>query len=115
MFTRLASFVTRHRMLVVLGWLIAVVGVQSVAPRWEVIIHDGDFAYLPPYLPSVVGEQWMSEAFPRQRGKSQIVLAIVTRTRADDQRGRAGRLRRGAPDEESVRCRAAGRRRTPGR
>ncbi len=64
-------------MLVVLGWLIAVVGVQLVAPPWQVIIHDGDFAYLPPYLPSVVGEQWMSEAFPWQRGKSQIVLAIV--------------------------------------
>jgi RND superfamily putative drug exporter len=77
MFTRLASFVTRHRTLVVLGWLIAVIVVQRAAPRWQEIIHDGDFAYLPPHLPSVVGEQWMSEAFPRQRGKSQIVLAIV--------------------------------------
>lgn len=64
-------------MLVVLAWLVAVFGIQSVAPQWELIIHDGDFAYLPSYLPSVVGERWMSEAFPRQRGRSQIVLALV--------------------------------------
>lgn len=77
MFQRLATFVIRHRMLVVLAWVVAVVGVQLIAPRWQAIIHDGDFAYLPPSLPSVVGERWMSEAFPWQRGKSQIVVAIV--------------------------------------
>jgi len=64
-------------MLLVLAWLIAVVGVSRIAPRWEAIIHDGDFAYLPADLPSVVGERWMSEAFPWQRGKSQVVVAIV--------------------------------------
>jgi putative drug exporter of the RND superfamily len=77
MFNRLATFVIRRRMLVVLAWLVAVVGVQLAAPRWQAIIHDGDFAYLPPTLPSVVGERWMSEAFPWQRGKSQVVVAIV--------------------------------------
>ncbi|NLX53781.1 MAG: MMPL family transporter [Planctomycetaceae bacterium] len=76
-FTYLAGFVTRHRMLVVVAWLVAVFGIQSVAPKWELITHDGDFSYLPSYLPSVVGERWMSEAFPHQRGRSQIVLALV--------------------------------------
>ena len=64
-------------MLVVVAWLVAVFGIQSVAPKWELITHDGDFSYLPSYLPSVVGERWMSEAFPHQRGRSQIVLALV--------------------------------------
>ncbi len=79
MFSRLASLVTHHPTLIVLGWLVAMVGVRGVAPRWETIIHDGDFAYLPPHMPSVVGEQWMTEAFPWQRGKSQIVVAIARR------------------------------------
>ena len=77
MFARLAHFVTRHWMLVILLWLFAVIGVRLAAPRWESITHDGDFAYLPAELPSVVGEQWMTEAFPRQRGRSQVVVAIV--------------------------------------
>jgi RND superfamily putative drug exporter len=77
MYARLAQIVVRYWLLVVLGWLAAVVFVQSTAPSWTQIIHDGDFAYLPAGLPSVVGEQWMSEAFPWQRGRSQIVVAIA--------------------------------------
>ncbi len=77
MFARLAHFVTRHWMLVIVLWLIAVLGVRLAAPRWESITHDGDFAYLPPQMPSVVGEQWMTEAFPWQRGRSQVVIAIA--------------------------------------
>ncbi len=77
MFARLAHFVTRHWMLVIVLWLVAVFGVRLIAPRWESITHDGDFAYLPPQMASVVGEQWMTEAFPWQRGRSQVVIAIA--------------------------------------
>ncbi len=77
MFVRLAHFVTRHWLLVVVLWLIAAFGLRLIAPRWENITHDGDFAYLPPQMPSVVGEQWMTEAFPWQRGRSQVVIAIA--------------------------------------
>ena len=64
-------------MLIALGWLGAVAIIQSAAPSWKQIINDGDFAYLPADLPSVVGERWMSEAFPWQRGRSQVVMAIA--------------------------------------
>ena len=77
MFARFADTVVRHWTLVVLGWFVAVVVTRCVAPPWQDIINDGDFAYLPPGLPSVIGEQWMSEAFPWQRGKSQVVLAVA--------------------------------------
>ncbi len=77
MFARLAHFVTRHWMLVVVIWLVAVVAVRVAAPPWQSITHDGDFAYLPARMPSVVGEQWMTRAFPRQRGRSQVVVAIA--------------------------------------
>ena len=77
MFARLAHLVTRRWLLVVLLWLVAVVGVRVAAPRWESITDDGDFAYLPANMPSVIGEYWMTEAFPRQRGRSQVVVAIA--------------------------------------
>lgn len=87
MFTRLAQLVTRRWMLVVAVWLTALVGVRAVAPPWKSVTHDGDFAYLPEHMPSVVGEKWMTEAFPRQRGRSQVVIAIArdqsAMTRAD--------------------------------
>ncbi len=82
MFVRLAHFVTRHWMLVVVIWLVAVAAVRIAAPRWDNVTHDGDFAYLPANMPSVVGEQWMTEAFPRQRGRSQVVVAIARRDSA---------------------------------
>ena len=77
MFTRLAHFVTRRWMLVVTLWFTVLLGVRAVAPGWQDVVHDGDFAYLPDNMPSVVGEKWMSEAFPRQRGRSQVVVAIA--------------------------------------
>ncbi|MHB8970948.1 MAG: MMPL family transporter [Pirellulaceae bacterium] len=77
MFARFADTVVRHWTLVVLGWFLAVVVTRCVAPLWQDIINDGDFAYLPSGLPSVIGEQWMSEAFPWQRGRSQVVLAVA--------------------------------------
>ncbi len=82
MFARLAYFVTRRWVLVVAIWFIAVAVVRLYAPRWESVTHDGDFAYLPPNVPSAVGEQWMTEAFPRQRGRSQVVVAIARRDAA---------------------------------
>lgn len=77
MFARLAQTVVRHWLLIALGWLGAVAIIQAAAPSWQQIINDGDFAYLPADLPSVVGERWMSEAFPWQRGRSQVVIAIA--------------------------------------
>ncbi len=79
MFARLAHIVTRHWMLVVVIWLVTVVAVRIAAPPWKQITHDGDFAYLPANMPSVIGEQWMTRAFPHQRGRSQVVVAIARR------------------------------------
>ncbi|MCU0960374.1 MAG: MMPL family transporter [Pirellulaceae bacterium] len=77
MYAGLAELVRRHWLTVLLVWLCAVVAVRLIAPPWSAIIQDGDFAYLPSYLPSVIGEQWMAEAFPLQRGRSQVVAAVV--------------------------------------
>jgi len=77
MFSTLANIVTRRWRTVLTTWILVVVGLHLVSPRWDTITHDGDFAYLPRRAPSVIGEQWMEAAFPHQRGKSQVVVAIV--------------------------------------
>jgi len=78
---RLAQLITRHPLSVMLAWAITLAGAYWYAPAWDSITYDGDFAYLPSSMPSVVGDRWMSEAFPHQRAKSQFVVAIVRHQR----------------------------------
>jgi len=79
MFARLGSLVSRHWLLIILGWLVLVVTLRSIAPRWDDVTHDGDLAYLPDRVPSMVGERLLAEAFPENRSKSQIVLMVARR------------------------------------
>ena len=74
MFLRLGDVVSRHWLLTILIWLGIVVGLRIVAPRWDDITRDGDLAFLPSEMPSVVGERLSLEAFPENRSKSQMVV-----------------------------------------
>ncbi len=84
MFTFLGKFVARRWLLVILLWTGAVIGLRLVAPRWDDVTHDGDFAYLPARMPSVAGERLMAEAFPQYRAKSQLVI-VVAREESSEQ------------------------------
>ena len=77
MFRRLGNFVSRHWLLVVLVWLAAVVALRWLAPSWDEITRDGDLAYLPSRMPSIVGQQLLSRAFPFDRAKSQIAVFLA--------------------------------------
>lgn len=77
MFGTLANIVTRRWQAVLAIWACVVVGLYLASPRWNTVTHDGDFAYLPRSAPSAIGEQWMEAAFPHERGKSQVVIAIA--------------------------------------
>jgi putative drug exporter of the RND superfamily len=85
MFLRLGQFVSRHWMLVILCWVAAVVLLRSLSPAWDDITQDGDFAYLPAQMPSVVGEELLSKGFPENRPKSQIAFFVI---RENDALGR---------------------------
>ena len=76
MFARLASFVSRHWLIVLVVWVGVLVGLKLVAPRWDDITRDGDFAYLPPRMTSVRGEKLMAQAFPSAESKSELVLVV---------------------------------------
>ncbi len=77
MFLRLGNFVSRYWLLVLTAWLIAIIVLRSVSPVWEEITEDGDFAYLPAGMPSVVGEELLSRGFPHNRAKSQIAFFAI--------------------------------------
>jgi RND superfamily putative drug exporter len=76
MFERLGTIVSRHWAFVLLFWAVLVAGVWYVAPRWEDVSHDGDFAYLPDEMTSVQGQKLLDEAFPDVLSKSQVVLVV---------------------------------------
>ena len=77
MFARLANFVSRHWLAVLLVWVALPIGLAFVSPTWDDITRDGDFAYLPARLTSVRGEQLVGEAFPNLSAKSQVVLVVA--------------------------------------
>jgi len=76
MFLPLGRFVTRHWLAVIVGWVLIVVFLRWVAPNWDDVTRDGDLAFLPPQMPSVRGEQLLSDAFPSDRAKSEIAVYV---------------------------------------
>jgi RND superfamily putative drug exporter len=76
MFARLGKLVTRHWLLVVVGWLAGAVALRLAAPAWDAIAHDGNMAYLPADMTSPRGERLLREAFPQQSAKSQMVIVV---------------------------------------
>ena len=76
MFLPLGKFVTRHWLVVILGWVLLVALLRWAAPEWDAVTRDGDLAFLPPQMPSVRGEQLLSDAFPRDRAKSEIAVYV---------------------------------------
>ena len=77
MLTHLANGISKYWLVVILSWLLLLVAVRVTAPRWKDVTHDGDFAYLPTGLPSVVGERLTRAAFPAFRAKSQVVFVAA--------------------------------------
>ena len=76
MYDRLASFVTRHWLFVMLFWFALAIGINFVAPAWDEVTHDGDLAYMPARMTSVRGEQLLARAFPDNKSKSQVVMVL---------------------------------------
>ena len=79
MFLKLGRVVSRRWYWVILAWVVLAIFLPRAAPSWNSITHDGDLAYLPAEMPSVVGQRLLSEAFPANRSKSQIVVVVARR------------------------------------
>ncbi|MCA9178021.1 MAG: MMPL family transporter [Planctomycetales bacterium] len=76
MFTKLGDSVTRNWQVVLTFWAGLTLVLGLVAPSWDQITNDGDFAYLPADVSSVQAEKILEEAFPRDRAKSQVAVVL---------------------------------------
>jgi RND superfamily putative drug exporter len=76
MYAFLGRFVARHWLGMILFWIALAVTLQLIAPQWDDVTKDGDLAYLPAEMTSVRAEELISNAFPDDNGKSQIVLVL---------------------------------------
>jgi len=74
---RVARWVVRHRLAIVVVWIMAAAISKIFAPSWKEIAYDGDFDYLPATMSSVSAERLLDEAFPVRRSRSQIVLVLA--------------------------------------
>jgi putative drug exporter of the RND superfamily len=86
---RLAQCVLRHRVAIVVFWIVAAIVARAFSPDWKSIAFDGDFDYLPASMPSVAGERLLDAAFPTQRSRSQIVLVVARAGQAISPQGSA--------------------------
>jgi len=77
MFAWLGGLVSRQWIATILMWLALVLCLRSLAPPWDDVTQDGDLAFLPAEMPSVVGERLRTDAFPAQRAQSQVVIVFA--------------------------------------
>jgi putative drug exporter of the RND superfamily len=75
-----AGIVVSKAAWIVAFWFIVAFGARSLAPSWNAVALDGDFAYLPADLPSVKGGRVLDDAMAQQRSRSQMVIVAAGST-----------------------------------
>ena len=70
MFARLADFVARHWLLVLLAWVAIPLVVSLKAPSWDEVAQDGDLAFLPPRMTSVRGKRFSAGRFRTRKTRA---------------------------------------------
>ncbi len=73
----LAAGIVRRWLWVLVAWIGVVLAVHYLAPPWESITRDGDFAYLPAEMSSVRGERLLEAAFPEGLSRSQVAIVVA--------------------------------------
>src|SRR5689334_9395327 len=82
MFHFLGRAVSRFWPLFLGAWLLLLVGSYLLAPPWDEVAQDREFAFLPPDAPSRVSQEVFGRAFPDQHANSAIVVVLY---RGNDQ------------------------------
>ncbi|MAT14662.1 MAG: transporter [Planctomyces sp.] len=74
MFQSLGKFVTRYWKLMIPFWIASFLLLALVAPPFDSVVREGEFAFLPPDSPTLEGERLLAEAFPQIKTASQVVI-----------------------------------------
>ncbi len=83
MFERLGHFVSRNWAVLLTGWIVALVLLWTVAPKWDSVLYDGEFHYLPERFPSRQAETLSAKAFSNDPLGSNIVIVARRGNGAD--------------------------------
>lgn len=94
------------------GWYDKIPGFPFHVPRWSEVATDGEFAFLPTQMQSIVAERLLGEAFPRDLLKSSVVIVVRRHKqplRAEDEafiedvlRPRLEQIRESAPNASEL-------------
>ena len=82
MFSTLGKVVSRTWPLLLVGWIVALVGLKLAAPAWKDVAANGEFAFLPSTVPSRLGEKLFREAWEEPFASNIVV--IVRRESSED-------------------------------
>ena len=79
LFQALGQFVTKWRVFILLAWLVLLIGAGVLAPNWNDVIIDGEFAFLPDDAESILAERFFKKAFPEDLLSSSVVVVAHRR------------------------------------
>lgn len=72
-----SKLITRYWPLVIGGWIALAILLRTIAPAWNDVAADGDLDFLPPTVPSAVGQRELARAFPSMGSRSAMVMVIA--------------------------------------
>lgn len=79
MFESIAALVIRRGWIVILGWIVFLAVLRTVAPPWDQVSKDDDVRFFPAGYPSVIGQELLEQGFPRDASSSQMVVIAERR------------------------------------
>lgn len=77
LFRAIGRTVSRHPLSVVAGWLALLAALLISAPRWESVVREGEFEFLPGDEPSRQAERLFDRAWPDRRVDSSLVILVL--------------------------------------
>ena len=83
MFERLGHFVSRNWTVLLTGWIVALALLWWVAPKWDTVLYDGEFHYLPERFPTRQAENLSTNAFANESLRQQHRHRRPARASAD--------------------------------
>jgi RND superfamily putative drug exporter len=83
LFKSLGDLTAKHAAFILAIWIAVVIASIAAAPRWDTVVENGEFAFLPEDSPSRIANARFREAFPDDQMRSTLVL-IARRESGDE-------------------------------
>ena len=85
MYRFLGNSVVRYWPAILLGWVVALAALKVIAPNWQDVIEEGEFAFLPDEMPSLTGERQYEEAWGEPFASNIVLVVRRERTKLNKQ------------------------------